>query len=130
MDQTELTPTITPEVTPEMAQRKMKKFMVWGIVALVLLVLVPFVYTGIVLYSQASRNAFTDKLTQWFPYPAAIVNGEWLRYSEVNTSIDEAVAITEQFSDDTALIADLGTLPTPAEIADEEYTRLIQVAIL
>ena len=101
-----------------------------GIVALVLLVLVPFVYTGIVLYSQASRNAFTDKLTQWFPYPAAIVNGEWLRYSEVNTSIDEAVAITEQFSDDTALIADLGTLPTPAEIADEEYTRLIQVAIL
>lgn len=126
MDQIESTPVITPEV----AQQKMKKFMLWGIVVVALLLLSPFVYTGLVLYQQASRNSLTDKMTQWFPYPAAIVNGEWIRYSEVNASIDEAVAITEKFSDDTALVADLGALPTPAEIADEEYDRLVQVAIL
>lgn len=126
MEQADLTPTITPEV----AQHKMKRFMLYGVIILVILVLSPFVYTGIVLYSQASRNSFTDKMIQWFPYPAAMVNGEWLRYSEVDVSIDEAVAITEQFSDDTALIDDLGALPTPQEIADEEYDRLIQVVIL
>ena len=83
MDQTESTPVVTPEV----AQRKMKKYLGWGIGLLVVLVLAPFVYAGVVLYSQDSRNSFTDKMVQWFPYPAAIVNGEWLRYSEINTNI-------------------------------------------
>lgn len=118
------------ELTPVVAQHTMKRFMVWIIIGVVVLVLAPFVYTGVVLYQQDSRNSFTDTMTGWFPYPAAIVDGEWLRYSEVNASVDDAVTITEQFSDDAALLANFGDVPTSAQVADEEYTRLIQVAIL
>lgn len=118
----------TPIVQPN--PKKLKTLMISGLGLIVLLLLAPFVYTGIVLYSQQSRNTFTDRMTQWFPFPAAMINGEWLRYSAVNTSVDETVAITQKLANDAAMVANLGTIPTSAELADQEYDRLINVTIL
>lgn len=119
-----------PQSGVPMAEAKMKKMMIGGIVLVVLLTLAPFVYTGIVLYGQKDRNTFTDRMTQWFPFPAAIVNGEWLRYSSVQTSIAEAISVTERFMGDAALADTLGPIPEASEIAETEYDRLVDVAVL
>lgn len=114
----------------EQAKHKLKRIII-GVVALLLaLVLGVFIYTGVVLYGQKSRNNFTDQMTQWFPYPAAIVNGDWLLYRDMKTSVQDAIHVTEQFAQDQNLVDSLGTIPTPSEVATSEYDRLINVAIL
>ncbi len=113
-----------------MAEAKMKKMMMCGIALIVVLILAPFVYTSIVLYGQKDRNAFTDSMTQWFPFPAAIVNGQWLRYSEMQTSVTDAIDVTKRFMNDAALADSLGPIPEASEIAETEYDRLIDVAVL
>lgn len=113
-----------------MAKRKMKKMMILGVVALIVLLLIPIIYTGVLIYGQKQRNQLTDKLTQWLPYPAAIVNGEWLLYRDVQESIQDAATITDRFAEDQELVDSLGGVPSHADIATSEYDRLINVALL
>ncbi len=113
-----------------MAKRKMKKMLCWLAVAIVVIILGILIYTGVVLYKQKSRNAFTDQMTQWLPYPAAIVDGDWLLYRDVRTSVNDAIKVTAQFAQDQDLVSNLGAIPTNEEVAESEYDRLVNVALL
>ncbi|MFA6474742.1 MAG: peptidylprolyl isomerase [Patescibacteria group bacterium] len=117
------------EFNNTMSLRSKKKVII-GVVVAVVLVLIPFIYTGIVIYGQQQRNSFTDQMTNWFPFPAAIVNQQWLSYRDVHSSVDDAVKVTEKFASDQAMVSQLGAVPTATEVAKTEYDRLINVELL
>lgn len=112
------------------ATSRFKKRLLIGVVIAVLLLLTPFVVTCVMLYSSKTTNRFTDTMTQYFPFPAAVVNGEWLLYRDFDADAQDALALTERFSEDANLVAQLGGVPSPEETVQEEYDRLISVMIL
>ncbi len=112
------------------ATAKVRRWL-WLIIGLIVLVLIsPFVVTAIMLYGTKSTNQFTDQMTKWFPYPAATVGSDWILYRDFKQSASDAISATKQLAGDQALVADVGALPTDSEIAQEEYDRLISVAVL
>lgn len=117
-------------VSSELKKSPMKKMMMLVVSLILLLLLAPLIYTSVVLYGQQSRNSFTDMMTQWLPYPAAIVNGDWLLYRDAQASVTDAITITHQFASDEELVSSLGAVPSDAEVATAEYDRLVNVALL
>ncbi|EKD76405.1 MAG: PPIC-type PPIase protein [uncultured bacterium] len=123
----------TVNTSPDNITNKTKRFkkrLIIGAVVLGLLILAPFVTTSVMLYSTKTTNRFTDVMTQYFPFPAAIVNGNWLLYRDYAADAQDAIDLTDKFSSDPNLLAQLGTVPTAAETAQEEYDRLISVLVL
>lgn len=110
--------------------KRFKKHLWMGVVVVALVALSPFVVTSVMLYSSKTTNRFTDVMTQYFPFPAAIVNGEFLLYRDFSTDAQDAIALTERFSADANLVAQLGSIPTAKETAQEEYDRMISVMVL
>lgn len=122
MDQTE--PSVNRAVTT--VRRSLWIF----ISVIVVLVLSPFVATAVMLYGIKTTNAFTDRMTTWLPYPAAMVNGDWLLFGDYQTSADDAIRVTQQFAADQNFVNQLGEAPTAEQVAADEYDRMIQVIVL
>ena len=111
---------------PKRFSKQMKLLMAGAIVV----ILIPFIYTGIMLYSVKQTNPFVTTMATWFPYPAAIIDGKWLLYKDARTSVADAISVTKKFAEDQTLLDQLGPLPADEELAKQEYERLISLAVL
>lgn len=101
-----------------------------GLIALLVLVLSPVMYCAVMLYGLNSHNQFTDTLTASVPFPAVLVNGQWITYDELKQAIQKTQQISDTFADDPTLLDQIGALPTDAELAELEFNRLIDRALL
>lgn len=122
-----------PVLSDQSTQSAVKKVRrgLWLIIILIVLALLsPFVVTAVMLYGSKTTNSFTERMTTWLPYPAAIVNGDWLLFRDYEKSAQDAIRVTQQFAADQNLVAQLGAVPSPEEIAADEYNRMIQVLVL
>lgn len=120
-------PTSEPSDT---AVKRMRKYIIIGAVILVVVILSPFVYTATSLYGMNTTNGVTNKMTTWFAYPVAIVNGEWIRYSEFKDNAASAQKTAEQFANDPTFADQVGTIPSATEIAGLELDRMVDAVIL
>lgn len=136
-------PKNTPKETPaqtksehktnepsDKAVKRMRKYMIIGIVILVIVLLSPLVYTAVALYGMNTTNGLTTKMTGWFSYPVAMVNGQWIRYSEFKDNAASAQKTAEQFASDPTFADQVGTIPSASEIAGLELDRMIDAVIL
>lgn len=108
----------------------MKRNVMIAVIAVVLIVLSPFVYAATQLYYLDSTNNFTEKMTRWLPFPVASVNGEWINYENFRANVETANHVAEQFASDPIYQAQLGAIPSKAEIAELEIERNVTTTVL
>jgi len=130
MDEHIDTTTTTVTTATTQAVHRFRKWVIIAIVVVILLLLSPFVYTSVMLYSVKSTNVFTDTMTTWFPFPAAIVNGQWLSYHDYQKDVQDSIQVAQKFAADPSFAAQYGAVPSNSEIAQQEYDRMIDVMIL
>lgn len=130
-------PTVHMDTTPSTANdttsavKRFRKWLIIGVIALVLLLLAPFAYTSAMLYQYHQHNQFTDSMVQWFPFPAVIVDNHWILYRDYSADVTDAWAVVDRFSSDPSFQAQLGgNLPSHTEIAQTELDRMIQVQLM
>lgn len=113
------------------AVKRFRKWIIIGVVGLILLIIAPFAYTSGMLYKMHQHNQFTDSMVQWFPFPAVIVNGNWILYRDYQTDVVDAWAVVDRFAADPTFQAQLGgSLPSHTEIAQTELDRMVQVELM
>lgn len=122
----------TPSIEQHASQavKRMRRYVIIGVIVLVLLILAPFVYTAVAIYGIHSENKFTDTMIHRFPYPMATVNGQWIHYSEYKTNVAQARRMYAQFANDPQFSAQTGSVPSNEEINKLEFDRMVQVMIL
>lgn len=121
---------VSSSSTDQSAVTKVRRWLWVGGIVIIVLALSPFGVTAVMLYGTNSSNAFTDRMVTWFPYPAARVGKSWLLVRDFQASAADAIRVTEQLGADQNLVSELGTVPSAAEIAQDEYDRMIEVLVL
>lgn len=69
-------------------KKKNKKVIVLSVVLIVVVVLGGLTTVGIGVYKYKWDNQFTDAITNALPYPAAMVNGKIVRYSDFQADVE------------------------------------------
>lgn len=122
-------PSTTSDTTS--AVKRFRKWLIIGVIGLILLILAPFVYTSAMLYKMHQHNQFTDSMVQWFPFPAVLVNNQWILYRDYSADVTDAWAVVDRFAADPTFQAQLGgSLPSHSEIAQTELDRMVQVQLM
>jgi len=71
-----------PESKPK--SKKSPKSLYWGIgISLLVVVIAVLATVGIRIYKYQAHDSFTTSVAQVIPFPAAIVAGQWVSYSQV-----------------------------------------------
>lgn len=128
MSSTSSTEKITQETSA--AVNNMRRYVIWGVIAAIILALSPFVYTSIALYGTNTENEFTNTMVEKFPFPIAIVNSEWIPYQEYKNNLARDTKMVEYFREDPAYVSEIGRLPSEEELAEEQLNRMITAEIL
>lgn len=129
-EHTQQTTTPAPDQTTKLAVKRFRKWMIIGVCIVIGLILAPFIYTSVMLYSVKTSNSATDMMTTWVPFPAAIVNGQWLSYHDYQKDVQDSIAVAQKFAADPSFSAQYGTVPSNSDIAQQEYDRMIDSMIL
>ncbi|MFA5995714.1 MAG: peptidylprolyl isomerase [Patescibacteria group bacterium] len=119
MEQTQLVPS----------KKLLKRYVILGVIVLVLLLLSPFIYTAVILYGGYPANGLTNVITQRIAYPAAIVGKQRITYHDYVADVNQIEQMNKRVAGDPSL-ANGVTLPTRAELAESELDRLIDKAVL
>lgn len=124
--------TSTDSITTKTSQavRRMRTYVIIGSIVVIILCLSPFAYVAIALYGTHTENEVTNTMVEKFPYPIAIVNGEWIRYQDYKNNLARDQRMTEYFKDDTTFVSGIGRLPTNEELAAEQLDRMITRVLL
>ncbi len=112
------------------AVSRLRIYIIIGAIALVALLLSPFVYTALALYTFDTENAFIDSMVERFSYPIAIVNGTSISYQEYKDAVARAESVTDYFNTDPAFISEIGALPDRQQIREDEMDRMIELVLL
>lgn len=112
------------------SNRHVRRWIILGFIVVLLLLASPLVYTGVIIYGGFSNNNLTTWLTNTLPYPAAIVDNQWVLYRDYETQVDNVQKVAKQLAADPSTASRMGPIPTRAVIASTELDQMINEVVL
>ncbi|MFH1598246.1 MAG: peptidylprolyl isomerase [Patescibacteria group bacterium] len=116
--------------SPNKTKKNSNKMVIWGVVIGVVVVIAGLLtFVSIRIYKYQADDSFTIAMASWLPFPAAIVDGQWVNYYDVKSDADTLLHYLEyraaQFPDN-----ELYAVPAYDEIFNDALTQAIETAFI
>lgn len=98
--------------------------------SILIIIILFFTVVGVGIYKFQWHNSFTNKMTQWFPYPAATVSFHIIRYTDWQNRIKQYQANKNIYLAETDIDMKSLNLPDDQKIAEKALQDLITEAII